>query len=52
MKKSSPATPALHRTSKNLAIGIDDKHLEAIAHGLSRLLADTYTLYLTTHNFH
>ena len=24
----------------------------AIAGGLSRLLADTYTLYLTTHNFH
>jgi starvation-inducible DNA-binding protein len=24
----------------------------AIAEGLSRLLADTYTLYLTTHNFH
>jgi starvation-inducible DNA-binding protein len=22
------------------------------AQGLSRLLADTYTLYLTTHNFH
>ncbi len=51
-KKSAPATPALHRTSKNLAIGIDDQHLEAIAQGLSRLLADTYTLYLTTHNFH
>ncbi|RZL41545.1 MAG: DNA starvation/stationary phase protection protein, partial [Variovorax sp.] len=24
----------------------------AIAEGLSRVLADTYTLYLTTHNFH
>ena len=24
----------------------------AIAGGLSQLLADTYTLYLTTHNFH
>jgi DNA-binding ferritin-like protein len=24
----------------------------AIAGGLSKLLADTYTLYLTTHNFH
>ena len=33
-------------------IGINDKDREAIAKGLSRLLADTYTLYLTTHNFH
>ena len=34
------------------SIGIDDKDRAAIAAGLSRLLADTYTLYLTTHNFH
>jgi starvation-inducible DNA-binding protein len=33
-------------------IGIGDKDRAAIASGLSRLLADTYTLYLTTHNFH
>ena len=33
-------------------IGISDKHRAAIAGGLSQLLADTYTLYLTTHNFH
>ena len=33
-------------------IGISDKDRAAIAAGLSRLLADTYTLYLTTHNFH
>ncbi len=33
-------------------IGISDKDRAAIASGLSRLLADTYTLYLTTHNFH
>jgi len=33
-------------------IGISAKDREAIASGLSRLLADTYTLYLTTHNFH
>jgi starvation-inducible DNA-binding protein len=33
-------------------IGIGDKERAAIATGLSRLLADTYTLYLTTHNFH
>src|SRR5512138_1239144 len=33
-------------------IGIDETDRGAIAGGLSRLLADTYTLYLTTHNFH
>ena len=33
-------------------IGIADKDRAAIAKGLSKLLADTYTLYLTTHNFH
>ena len=33
-------------------IGIQDADRKAIVDGLSRLLADTYTLYLTTHNFH
>jgi len=33
-------------------IGINDKERKKIADGLSRLLADTYTLYLKTHNFH
>ena len=33
-------------------IGIDTKDRGAIVGGLARLLADTYTLYLTTHNFH
>jgi starvation-inducible DNA-binding protein len=33
-------------------IGIPDKERRAIAEGLSRLLADSYTLYLKTHNFH
>jgi starvation-inducible DNA-binding protein len=33
-------------------IGIDDAQRKAIANGLSRVLADTYTLYLETHNFH
>ena len=33
-------------------IGIDKKDRAAIASGLSKILADTYTLYLTTHNFH
>jgi len=32
--------------------GISAKDREKIAHGLSRLLADTYVVYLKTHNFH
>jgi starvation-inducible DNA-binding protein len=35
-----------------ISIGISEKHRAKIAQGLSKLLADTYTLYLTTHNFH
>ena len=35
-----------------IEIGIDAKKREEIASGLSRVLADTYTLYLKTHNFH
>jgi len=33
-------------------IGIGEKDRKQIAEGLSRVLADTYTLYLKTHNFH
>ena len=33
-------------------IGIDEKSRKAIAKGLSELLADSYSLYLMTHNFH
>jgi len=33
-------------------IGISEQDRASIAQGLSRLLADTFTLYLTTHNFH
>jgi starvation-inducible DNA-binding protein len=33
-------------------IGISEAHRQAITEGLSHLLADTYTLYMTTHNFH
>jgi len=32
--------------------GISAKDRSAIAQGLSRLLADTYVVYLKTHNFH
>ena len=43
---------ATHAKSLKMDIGISEKDRAAIAQGLSRLLADTYTLYLTTHNFH
>lgn len=33
-------------------MGLDKKEREAVAEGLKRLLADSYTLYLQTHNFH
>lgn len=33
-------------------IGIPQSDREQIAHGLARVLADTYTLYLKTHYFH
>src|SRR5437764_10534245 len=37
---------------KKINIGIEEKERKQIADGLSRLLADSYTLYLQTHNFH
>ncbi|MDR3426517.1 MULTISPECIES: Dps family protein [Silvimonas] len=36
----------------DIHLGIPEKDRKTIAEGLSRLLADTYTLYLQTHNFH
>ncbi|MCA1324369.1 Dps family protein [Herbaspirillum sp. alder98] len=45
MAKKNVAAPAIN-------IGINDKDRKKIADGLSKLLADTYTLYLKTHNFH
>jgi len=38
--------------ANKIDIGISEKDRAAIAKGLSHLLADTYTLYLKTHNFH
>jgi starvation-inducible DNA-binding protein len=40
-----PGTPTID-------IGIKAREREKIAKGLSALLADSYTLYLMTHNFH
>lgn len=36
----------------NIQIGIATEQRETIAAGLSKLLADSYTLYLKTHNYH
>ena len=44
------STPIAGAQPVNIGISAEDR--AAIADGLSRLMADTYTLYLTTHNFH
>jgi starvation-inducible DNA-binding protein len=38
--------------AQKIDIGINEKDRKAIAKGLSELLADSYSLYLMTHNFH
>jgi starvation-inducible DNA-binding protein len=50
-KKLAP-NPAAATGGPRINIGISETDRAAIAGGLSKLLADTYTLYLTTHNFH
>ena len=40
------------QTNIPIDIGIQEKDRKEIAKGLRRFLADTYTLYLKTHNFH
>ena len=47
-----PTSPAVKSAESNVDIGIDKTQRKALADGLSRLLADEYTLYLKTHNFH
>ncbi len=39
-------------SKSNINIGIAEKDRKKIANGLARMQADTYTLYLKTHNFH
>lgn len=38
--------------ASKIDIGISEKDRKKIAEGLSRLLADSYVVYLKTHNFH
>lgn len=40
------------QTAIPIEIGISEKARKEIAGGVSKLMADTYTLYLQTHNFH
>jgi len=48
-KKSDVSSTA---SAPAIDIGIDARDREKVAHALSRLLADTYGLYLKTHSFH
>jgi starvation-inducible DNA-binding protein len=51
-KKPSKAAAPAATPRVGIHIGIGEKDRAAITDGLAHLLADTYTLYLTTHNFH
>lgn len=42
----------MSKSKSKIDIGISEKNRTAVAEGLKRLLADSYTLYLQTHNFH
>jgi starvation-inducible DNA-binding protein len=56
MAKRPAKTPARTSAKANdklaIDIGMSEKERRDIADGLSRLLADSYTLYLKTHNYH
>ncbi len=47
MVKKQPTSGA-----PKIDIGIDERDRAKVADGLSHVLADTYSLYLQTHNFH
>lgn len=51
-KASTKKAPKAAPEPGALDIGIPTDQLNEITNGLSRLLADTYTLYLKTHNYH
>jgi starvation-inducible DNA-binding protein len=56
-KKNGRSAAAVTHAAEPVAaplidIGIDAKDRQKIVDGLSRVLADTYSLYLKTHNFH
>lgn len=50
-KDQSKSVPQV-KSVVGIDIGIEEKDRKQVAEGLSRLLADSYVLYLMTHNFH
>jgi starvation-inducible DNA-binding protein len=52
MGKMNSPTKARTHSGPRIDLGIEPAQRKAIAEGLSEVLADTYTLYLKTHNFH
>lgn len=45
-------TTTFEKSERNINIGIPEEQRAQIAKALSNLLADTYMLYLKTHNYH
>lgn len=52
MGKAKSAGKAGGGNGLQIDLGIEPAERKAIAEGLAKVLADTYTLYLKTHNFH
>lgn len=52
MEKTRSAGKAGGGNGLQIDLGIEPAQRKAIAEGLAKVLADTYTLYLKTHNFH
>ena len=52
MASKTKKTPAPATGAPQIDIGLSEKDRRRIADGLSAFLADSYTLYLKTHNFH
>lgn len=52
MGKTRSAGKAGGGNGLRIDLGIEPAQRKAIAEGLAKVLADTYTLYLKTHNFH
>ncbi|MDR0528044.1 MAG: DNA starvation/stationary phase protection protein [Zoogloeaceae bacterium] len=51
-KAAGKKVASAQKTGVPVEIGISEKNRAKIAEGLSHVLADTYSLYLKTHNFH
>lgn len=51
MRENTPTTPVSNEGPR-IDMGLDPAQRKAVAEGLARVLADSYTLYLKTHGFH